>query len=245
MGISFLRRPSAALVVSIIALLVALGGSSYAAFRLPSNSVGTKQLKAGAVTTKKLAHGAKVSNAVHADEATSAGSASSATTAGHASHADDAVNADHATNADTATNAGHASTASNANAVDGSAVTKVFFHGAAGAAPVQVFSADGLVISAGCNNPGNQVVVLATGSTPGNTAHLQFQDAGGASRTLYDEEVAILSTSVHGLANYANGSGSFDYTTATGGVITMTYGYSSDDISDGGCTFSGIAIASS
>jgi hypothetical protein len=52
------RRPSPALVVSFIALLVALGGTAYAGLSLPKNSVGTKQLKNNAVTSKKLASGA-------------------------------------------------------------------------------------------------------------------------------------------------------------------------------------------
>ena len=50
--------PSPAMAVALIALIVALGGTSYAAFMLPKNSVGTKQLKNGAVTTKKLHNGA-------------------------------------------------------------------------------------------------------------------------------------------------------------------------------------------
>jgi hypothetical protein len=52
-----LRRPSPALVVSVIALSVALGGTSYAAIVLPANSVGTKQIKKNAVTTKKVKNG--------------------------------------------------------------------------------------------------------------------------------------------------------------------------------------------
>jgi hypothetical protein len=44
-------------VVSCLALFVALGGSAYAATQLPKNSVGTKQLKDGAVTQAKLAKG--------------------------------------------------------------------------------------------------------------------------------------------------------------------------------------------
>jgi hypothetical protein len=48
-------HPSPALVISLIALFVALGGTSYAAITsLPANSVGTKQLKNGAVTKAKL-----------------------------------------------------------------------------------------------------------------------------------------------------------------------------------------------
>ncbi len=51
-------RPSPSLVISFIALLVALGGTGYAAFRVPKNSVGSKQLKNNAVTTKKIKNGA-------------------------------------------------------------------------------------------------------------------------------------------------------------------------------------------
>jgi hypothetical protein len=51
------RRPSPAFVISLIALFIALGGTSYAALSLPKNSVGTKQLKNGAVTRAKVASG--------------------------------------------------------------------------------------------------------------------------------------------------------------------------------------------
>jgi hypothetical protein len=46
-------------VVSCLALFVALGGASYAAFQLPKNSVGSKQIKKGAVTAAKLSAAAK------------------------------------------------------------------------------------------------------------------------------------------------------------------------------------------
>ena len=48
------RRPSAAMVVACVALVIALGGTSYAAISLPANSVGTKQIKDRAVTKKKI-----------------------------------------------------------------------------------------------------------------------------------------------------------------------------------------------
>lgn len=44
-------------VVASIALFVALGGASYAAIKLPANSVGPKQLKANAVTGAKVKDG--------------------------------------------------------------------------------------------------------------------------------------------------------------------------------------------
>ena len=43
-------------VVSVIALFVALGGTTYAATSLPAGSVGTRQLRNGAVTPPKLDH---------------------------------------------------------------------------------------------------------------------------------------------------------------------------------------------
>ena len=49
-----LRAPSPALVISLVALFVALGGTTYAATSLPRNSVGTTQLRNGAVTKKKI-----------------------------------------------------------------------------------------------------------------------------------------------------------------------------------------------
>lgn len=47
-------RPSPAMVVAFAALIVALGGTSYAAIRLPKNSVGSKQIKRNAVSSTKI-----------------------------------------------------------------------------------------------------------------------------------------------------------------------------------------------
>ena len=54
-----IHRPSPALVVATIALLVALSGTAYAAVTLAPNSVGTAQLKNGAVTLTKIAKSAQ------------------------------------------------------------------------------------------------------------------------------------------------------------------------------------------
>jgi hypothetical protein len=78
------RLPSPAMIVACIALTVALGGTSYAAIRLPAASVGTKHLKKGAVTGVKVKRNtltgtqiaestlAKVPSALNADSAGSA-----------------------------------------------------------------------------------------------------------------------------------------------------------------------------
>ena len=58
----FARRPSPAMVVACLALLVALSGTGIAAVSaLAPNSVGTAQLKSSAVTNPKLASGAVTS----------------------------------------------------------------------------------------------------------------------------------------------------------------------------------------
>ena len=73
-------RPSPAMVVAMVALIVALGGSAYAAKKIGSsqlkkNAVTTKKIKNGAVTGGKLASGAVSSgkiagNAVTTDKIT-------------------------------------------------------------------------------------------------------------------------------------------------------------------------------
>jgi hypothetical protein len=56
------RRPSPAMVVACLALLVALGGTSYATvLNVPRNSVGTRNLKSNAVTTAKIRNNAVTS----------------------------------------------------------------------------------------------------------------------------------------------------------------------------------------
>lgn len=52
------RRPSAAMLVAVVALFVAAGGASYAAVSLPAGSVGNAQIQNGAVSNWKIQNGA-------------------------------------------------------------------------------------------------------------------------------------------------------------------------------------------
>ncbi len=52
-----LRRPSPATVIALIALFVALGGTSYAAIRIPRNAVTSKQVKDRSLRAKDFARG--------------------------------------------------------------------------------------------------------------------------------------------------------------------------------------------
>ena len=59
-----IRRPSPAMVVACLALLVALGGTGYAISNPPPDSVGRLQLRDNAVTNAKIANGAVTSEKV-------------------------------------------------------------------------------------------------------------------------------------------------------------------------------------
>ena len=87
-----LRKPSPALVISLLALSVALGGTAYAGITISKNSVGTNQLKNGAVTTKKIKNGNVTASKINTTGLT-------VPNALHANHADTAANATNATNA--------------------------------------------------------------------------------------------------------------------------------------------------
>jgi hypothetical protein len=130
-----LRAPSPALVVSLVALFVALGGTTYAATSLPKNSVGTAQLKKNAVTSAKIKDGSvtagkvdtaglTVPNALHAKSADSATKATNATNATHATSANTAASATTATSANSATTAGSATNALSLGGIPASGYTR-------------------------------------------------------------------------------------------------------------------------
>jgi hypothetical protein len=135
-----LRLPtsSAALAVSIVALVVAMAGSAYAGVTLGKGSVGTKQLQKGAVTNGKIAKGAisagklkaglTVPNAAHANTADSATNATNATNAINATNAAKAITATSASTAANAANATNAINATNAaTAANATALAKVTY----------------------------------------------------------------------------------------------------------------------
>jgi hypothetical protein len=99
---AYIGRPSPAMVVACIALIVALSGTGYAAIRLPANSVRSKQIKNGQVKKGDLGKNSVDSSKVRDNSLTGADVNESSLTLGKLPAA---VNADHATSADNATNA--------------------------------------------------------------------------------------------------------------------------------------------
>lgn len=66
MGHRIREHLSYANVTATLALILALGGTSYAAITLPANSVGPRQLRPGAVTSRAIRPGAVGARQVHA-----------------------------------------------------------------------------------------------------------------------------------------------------------------------------------
>ncbi len=126
-----IRRPSPALVISLVALFAALGGTSYA---VATNSIDSREIKNGTIQGKDLKkrsiQGTKIQlnkiggNAVKESTLGKVPSAASADTADNATNATNAANAGRANtagSADNATNAGNAANAANAAALGGTA----------------------------------------------------------------------------------------------------------------------------
>jgi len=111
------RLPSPALVISLIALFVALGGTVYAA-----SQINGKQIKKNSIPGNRVKKNTLTGGQIKESSLGTVPSANKANTASTATNADTASKADSATKADTAakaTNADNATNAANANALDG------------------------------------------------------------------------------------------------------------------------------
>jgi hypothetical protein len=123
------KRPSPAMLVALTALFVSMSGTTYAVTRLPARSVGSIQLKKGAVRSANIADGAvtatKLSAGLSAAKASTSSRASlraETSYATRAGYADKAGRADLATLADTATTATSATNATSAGSATSAAM---------------------------------------------------------------------------------------------------------------------------
>jgi hypothetical protein len=92
MSNAWAKRPSPAMIVALIALFAALGGSAYAA-----KKIGTKEIKANAITTGKIKKNAITTSKIKKEAVT--GAKIKETTLGAVPNATNATNATNAVNA--------------------------------------------------------------------------------------------------------------------------------------------------
>ena len=211
------RLPSPAMVVACIALAVALGGTSYAAIKLPKNSVGESQLRKNAVVATKLSarsvgpqklqNNAVTTRAVKDNQLTGAKIVESSL-----AKVPSAVAAEKAANADS---------------VGGYAVKRFASTVAPNGPGATVLSLNGLVITMTC--PGGAVALRANNES-GEAAQLRFDGfAGNTGAGFAGGSGDFARTTNANLNSDANrGSGSAYYVRANGTGVTVLYGWRED-----------------
>jgi hypothetical protein len=236
------------MVVALIALVVALSGTGYAALnqQVPDHSVGTKQLKDGAVTTIKIARGAVTARKINPAGLT-------VPNATHAAHATNATNATNSIRSRVADAARTATQAAEAQAVGHNTVRMVDVNvpsPASGQTSRTLFNLDGLTLTHSCASGGGNQDLTATASQPGdlkivttdehvpgaNQVAQEFSDFGPTNGTadLYS-----------GVSDTQNVVGRLIWTTSSGKVLTFDFQDDSSAFSGGShCTLAGMAEAS-
>jgi hypothetical protein len=221
------NRPSAAMIVALIALFVALGGTTYAVRGLPSKSVGSAQLKRNAVRTKnikarnvtksRIARGAVDSSIVASNSLT--GNNIRESTLGTVPKANNAVNAD------------------NAAKVGGRSVQKFSFVAPAGTGPTVALSLNGLILTATCAT-GPALTVTATTTVNGAVIHANVGQLGDTTSYLPDNSFDVGDTFDPLPPSATDAIGDLVFARPDGEVVTATYLAQKTT----GCVFAGTAI---
>lgn len=229
-------------VMATIAVFIALGGASYAALKLPKNSVGTKQIKKNAVTGQKVKDGSLTGKDVDLASLGSVPSASNAATADHASTANTAASAGTAVAAHRATTAGNG-----AVRIDWEGV------GVEQRPAATILSLDGLTLSPWCQDPNgageaDYVQVFFTATKPGSVGKAFNWDEDGEGSGVFEEDVAFEAGTEYRLVNQRSYFGDIGLQDGQAifrfddRVITVFLHARADSVSHD-CQINGIAIA--
>lgn len=226
------RLPSPAMVVACAALTVALGGTGYAAIKLPRNSVGTPQLRKNAVVASKLST-RSVGPQKLQNNAVSERNVKDSSLTGAKIVESTLAQVPSAKNADTAANAALAG---------GNTVKRFLTTVAPGGAQATVLDLNGLAITLGC--PAGSVSLRANNSS-GEAAQLEFRGFGEGAGAFGDGFGSFASTTNANLNNNENrGTGSAQFLRANGTGVTVLYGWREDALgSTTACRVYGQAIA--
>jgi hypothetical protein len=225
-------RPSAAMIVAMIALFVAMGGTTYAVKRLPKASVGSKQIRSKAVRTRHI----KARNVTRTKIAKNA--IDQSLVANNALRGSDILESSLGT-------VPSATKATTADRLSGLNLSKFSFRGAPGTSAPNVLNVGGLALNAACN-AGNALSVSATTTASGANIHSGGTWDRASSKTFYVvDDVFDLGESFDVLQNGPGGTGSTDlngslvYARQDGNVVTVDF-LAQETAS--GCVFAGTAI---
>ena len=223
-------RPSPSMIVALVALFVAMGGTTYAVTKLPARSVGTSQLKANAVRTAKI-KGRNVTRSRIARNAID-------TTL---------VSPNALTGADirestlgTVKSAEKAATAGDAATVGGRTVQRFSFNAPEGTGPTLVLNTGGLALTARCD-AGPAQSVTATSAVDNAIIHVHAAQSVGAStyKANDDFDVGDMFDPLPASGG-TNAIGQIVYVRQDGGTVTAEY---LAQETPAGCVFGGTAIS--
>jgi hypothetical protein len=190
--------------IALLALFLALGGTTYAAVSLPKNSVGTKQLKKNAVTPAKIKKSAVTNAKIGASAVTGAKVKDDSLTGADVNESTlGAVPS--ATNATNATNAANAASAANATALNGfaaNAIVRTAFTSANPAVPVPVPGPpDTTLLTTTITAPGSGFLLIdvddsfnATAATPVIHCGVDVDNAGAWQATFSQSQGVTLAS---------------------------------------------------
>jgi hypothetical protein len=227
-----LARPSPALVIAIIALIVALGGTGYAAVSLPKNSVGSKQLKKNAVIGSKIKANAVTGSKVKNGSLT--GADINLGTLGTVPNATNAANATHAGSADNATNAG------NSAKTGGNTVRAFSLYGTSPVTDHQILDLDGLQLNASCT--GGSVTLTAHTTTSDNEISAFTHDgSSGTEAQAFSDSFNAGDSFAVPMNTHSDEIGQLRFTGADGHFVDLTYNEEDSTATDD-CLLHGFAI---
>ena len=217
MSLKSRRRPSASLVISLVALVIAASGTAVAASRLVS---GDKLIKKGSLSGNRLRNHTltgKQLKLAKLGKVPSAKTADSARTATQATSALTATSATHATSADTATSAGNGAKRIDFMTTSGTDPAPAPGETAPGAHTL--LTLDELTVTASCVNAGgsNVRVYVAFGAATGN-----LDWAGTAFNNLGNANPNNIQPVTDGVSFTPNGVHAFAVADTTGGNTDVT-----------------------
>jgi hypothetical protein len=225
-------RQSPALVLSGIALFFAIGGIGYAAAK-----IGTDDIENGAVTKSKLHKNAVTKKKVRKN------AINSKKVKDHSLRKRDlafkAVNGatgpqgPQGPTGATGPQGASGGTSTNATTVNGLSVRKVFFKGSPDTATQNRFSAAGLVLRLGCTVGGDPVAEVFTTRDDIALMGNERGTSGGLGHDVFDSSGIPEASPEDILFGDVYGSGRLTYSTSTGTVLTMLYGFDSSTTFNG------------
>ena len=200
-------RPSPALVVALLALVVAVGGTAYASGKINGAAIAGHSI-AGSKLKKDTLTGKQVKE-------------SGLATVPHA------ANADHASSAD------HAGTATTADTVSGLTVRKVFYAPpTSSAVSTPILQLGGLVLAATCQSGGIDITATSTVDHAHLTSEMYNSAGDGNADGLHHSDFGPASATHLDSLNDGNawGETTFTYTRGDGIIVTGELSFDSSNL---------------